>query len=951
MIIHNYGYLDIKIYKIKVMYPINNTTICEESNNLINGRLKCTDSVLHLPKVYKDICGAVIARDTEAVLKFINDDVNVSAADIKGNGPLYYAILAKDHKLVNILLDSGAGVNAVSPAGFSLLYYAIKGGCVDICKMLIKAGAYINAVGNDGYSILYHAIETNSLELVKLLIFPRESDHNVANVNFVGFGGFSIFYHSIKKGNAQIVEQLIEADIDVNLASCDRSPLYQSVMSGNIDIVRLLLKTKARMSSAEIETIRENDTDANNSDCVELLVKSLANDASILAQAVENENLYFIKLLIRQGINVSQADKSCSILYKAINKGNTDIVKLLIDNGADASGREDNVSHTPQSMPVLFRAAIQMEDVVITNLLINNRANIYNEYNGCTILHHAIKKCNSVIVMSMLTSNNAADRLLNAQTINYCNALELALMHSTPEIVEILIKNRGRITSKTLWQTSCISYEDFIVKMPYENLRRALDNIICIKDFNTVCIDYRTICDTESSNVDETLSTLWLLSEQEKFRDLLPSPVFTAFIQWMWQSNLSTFFTVNVIFCLLFYMNLFWYQTVYYAADDSRLTVAGYFAYSTLALLTLAFVCREATQLYLNCKSYRQNFENYIELLLLFYVGCTLTDVNWFHRAEIVGMCNILMALSVTLLLGHTDYAATPVNILRTVSFTFIKYFTPYALIFLAFAFTFYQLFYSDNTIEGSNEYISKRNNSKSSESVYFFEIIRVLGKFTGELQVSDVSQDKYTFLPFVISAGFIFLCPIIMLNLLNGLAVSDILNEENLKIFMQKSRLNYLRSAQIYYNIPLFKSILNCFWLKLHLDNFNTIYIYSNKPARNNTCQFKVTRQNREDFPLLISCNNSFNNLLHKDVDSFVNSQNSIFNNKIIKDATDIVNKLDLSRSENLQQEILIEVSILHRMLLQMNDRFSKLDNELEDTRYKLNKRTDELLQKIKNT
>lgn len=454
--------------------------------------------------------------------------------------------------------------------------------------------------------------------------------------------------------------------------------------------------------------------------------------------------------------------------------------------------------------------------------------------------------------------------------------------------------------------------------------------------------------ESHQNSADAALRTLWQLSEQDKFRDLLPHPVFAAFNQWMWESNLANYYYVNVLFCVLFYANLFWYQIVYYVnADVAPLSAGGIFAFCTLLTLMMAFVFREITQLCTNFKSYWRNAENYLEVALLLCIGCTLLGVTWLPKLQIVGMCNVLMALSLTLLIGHTDFASTSVNILRTVSFTFFKYFLPYGLIFVAFARTFYLLFYSST----STSAVDGNEQTAINETEYFMEILRVLAKFSGELEVSGISKDKYTFLPFVIVAGFILLCPIIMLNLLNGLAVCDIMNQLHLKIFMQKSRLDYLYNAQVYYKIPLFKKVLHCLGLKLSLENLNTIYICSDKPAAvNKPTNIKKGTENAQELPLLHSYNNSLNNILQTGFESVFKSDNSIFNNKVMKDAIDIINKLELSRSDNLQHTILSEISILNKILWQMNERFSKLDTELEVTRSKLNTRTDELLQKIKD-
>jgi hypothetical protein len=97
------------------------------------------------------------------------------------------------------------------------------------------------------------------------------------------------------------------------------------------------------------------------------------------------------------------------------------------------------------------------------------------------------------------------------------------------------------------------------------------------------------------------------------------------------------------------------------------------------------------------------------------------------------------------------------------VSFTFFRYMTGYSLLVITFALTFYTIF------KGS----LKRSDAGVSAD-FFRSILETIVMFAGEFEFSNLSFDTLPGTSHVIFLLFVFLVTIVLLNLLNGLAVSD---------------------------------------------------------------------------------------------------------------------------------------------------------------------------------
>jgi ankyrin repeat protein len=110
------------------------------------------------------------------VRRLIEWGVNVNAADMYGNTPLYYAVRQKAPEIVRILLDAGAAVNTLNRDGISVLKESLAYNPInhDVVRALLDAGADMHEKYATGKSIVERVAEMADKDPVLHGIF---SDH------------------------------------------------------------------------------------------------------------------------------------------------------------------------------------------------------------------------------------------------------------------------------------------------------------------------------------------------------------------------------------------------------------------------------------------------------------------------------------------------------------------------------------------------------------------------------------------------------------------------------------------------------------------------------------------------------------------------------------------------------------------------------------------------------
>ena len=195
--------------------------------------------------------------------------------------------------------------------------------------------------------------------------------------------------------------------------------------------------------------------------------------------------------------------------------------------------------------------------------------------------------------------------------------------------------------------------------------------------------------------------------------------------------------------------------------------------YVLIGLLVI-FSLREMMQMFVSIKRYFTSFENLMEITIIVLVTVLITnpddcgEINRHFSAIVI----VLSWAELIVLVGrhpklkeYNIYVTMFLKVLKT----FLFFITWYSLFIIAFGLGFYIL-------------LHKAEEEVQAEDYVFFNrawlsIVKTTTMFVGELEFSDIPIDldsPLAPLAYCYFLSFVFLIVVVLMNLLNGLAVSD---------------------------------------------------------------------------------------------------------------------------------------------------------------------------------
>ncbi|KAF4520771.1 hypothetical protein B566_EDAN011423 [Ephemera danica] len=498
--------------------------------------------------------------------------------------------------------------------------------------------------------------------------------------------------------------------------------------------------------------------------------------------------------------------------------GYTKLAKFLIERGADPNSSVNNTQVPPiilaakfgyhETLRVLIEAPAIPPSSVIDHPLWRRSALHHVAISAADVTTPSTKTRNFVTCASLLLQH-ARLRHLNVDAKDFLDntAIHYASKSGRRDIIRVILNHKPAIFIKNR-----DNIPTFTNVHPHD-LRKYLDSCINVKSsrhekFPTLVFDYRfleTPSDTSEiqnnnnletkTNNEEIVSSetetvtpnksptlemepLLLLSNSPVHRQLLNHPIIRSFLHLKWQ-RVKHYFYVNFALYLLFTITLSLHihmliSSTFVAPHATGSSPSEIYEYSApsahniirwiAAVFLLWPLCREILEMCMSLRRYVRDFENVIETILVSVSIVLLFVQTDPYCTQILSAIAILLAYTdLVLLIGRHPRFATFINMFTKVSKHFLGFFFLFSFLIFAFAYSFFIIFH--NCVD--NQTCETRFFVNLGSSVF-----KTIVMLTGELESESLTFDVFSYLLFTCFILFMTIC---LLNLLTGLAVSDI--------------------------------------------------------------------------------------------------------------------------------------------------------------------------------
>ncbi len=304
--------------------------------------------------------------DSESVRRLVAEKVDIEVRDDYGRTALHVAAEYGQAEVAAFLIEAGADVEAKTLKALGTYFFwtpltvAANWGHTSVAKLLIAAGADVNAFESGtryNFNVLHFSAEKGHTEIVKLLIVNGADIE--AKVESILDTPLS---RAVRKERKATVEALISMGANVNTTNAIGStPLHFAAISGNLDIVRLLLENgaevNAKTNGGDLPGVTPIHAAAfeGQTRIVELLLVKGADINAVtqsgytpLRRSVDQGDLVMAKLLLEKGGNIETTDKyGLTLLHIVAQTDQIELAEFLIEKGVEINARDKNSKFTP----------------------------------------------------------------------------------------------------------------------------------------------------------------------------------------------------------------------------------------------------------------------------------------------------------------------------------------------------------------------------------------------------------------------------------------------------------------------------------------------------------------------------------------------------------------------------------------------------------------------------
>ncbi|EEB19608.1 conserved hypothetical protein [Pediculus humanus corporis] len=691
-------------------------------------------------------------------------EICLTSCDVQKMTPLHCAAMFDHPEIVEYLISEGAEINPLDKENRSpLLLAASRAGWRTVltlirlkANILLKDSSYRNILSlvvMNGGRLEDFAQEVLKVQSKKdLLLLLNEKD----------ISGCSPLHYASREGHIKSLESLIKLGACINLKNNNNeSPLHFAARYGRYNTVKQLL-------DSEKGTFIINECDGEG--------------LTPLHIASKNGHSRVVQLLLNRGALLHRDHYGRNPLHLAAMNGYTQTMELLHSVHSHLLDQVDKDGNT-----TLHLASMENKPNAISLLLSLNCKLLYN-YLEMSAIDYAIHYKFQEAALAMVTHPTRSCEVMALKSDKH-PCVTLALIASMPKVFEAV--QNGCITKANCKKDS----KSFYVKYHFS------------------CLQCPTIYAQVDEKTGETLTItnpipLPALNAMVSHGrvELLAHPLSQKYLQMKWNSYGKYFHLINLLFYTIFltvvttFTAHLMHSNITTTCEESNQTVvlseislrlessSNYTIIYTTAVAIAVYVSvqlfRETIQMYQQKWNYCMDPSNFISLGLyissitmivpIFMDKCT--DLQFSSAAITV----FLSWFNLLLYLQRFDQVGIYIVMFLEILQTLIKVLLVFSILIIAFGLAFYILLSGGSHLSFSTVPMSLMRTFAMMLGEIDFLGTYVQPFFRKPEDSDDVSEDKIKTLPYPFPAFFILgifmvLMPILLMNLLIGLAVGDI--------------------------------------------------------------------------------------------------------------------------------------------------------------------------------